>query len=43
MVVSEGLIVYLAPNEVESLATDLARVPTFNRWALDMVERPGPS
>jgi len=37
MVVSEGLIVYLAPEEVVALAADLARTPTFNRWALDMV------
>jgi methyltransferase (TIGR00027 family) len=37
MVVSEGLVVYLAPEEVLSLATDLARAPAFNRWALDMV------
>jgi len=37
MVVSEGLVVYLSPEEVLSLATDLARTPTFSRWALDMV------
>lgn len=37
MVVSEGLVVYLSPEEVLSLATDLARTPAFNRWALDMV------
>jgi methyltransferase (TIGR00027 family) len=37
MVVSEGLVVYLSPGEVLSLATDLARTPAFNRWALDMV------
>src|SRR5262245_11535028 len=37
MVVSEGLVVYLAPEEVIALATDLVRTPTFNRWALDMV------
>jgi len=37
MVVSEGLVVYLSPEEVLSLAIDLARTPTFNRWALDMV------
>jgi methyltransferase (TIGR00027 family) len=37
MVVSEGLVVYLAPDEVLSLATDLARTQNFNRWALDMV------
>ena len=37
MVVSEGLVVYLAPEEVLALGADLARTPTFNRWALDMV------
>ena len=37
MIVSEGLVVYLAPEEVLQLATDLARTPRFNRWALDMV------
>ena len=37
IVVSEGLVVYLAPEEVLALAADLARTPTFNRWALDMV------
>jgi methyltransferase (TIGR00027 family) len=37
MVVSEGLVVYLAPDEVLSLAADLARTSTFHRWALDMV------
>jgi methyltransferase (TIGR00027 family) len=37
MVVSEGLVVYLAPDEVTALAADLARTPAFNRWALDMV------
>jgi methyltransferase (TIGR00027 family) len=37
MVVSEGLVVYLAPDEVLALATDLARTPPFNQWVLDMV------
>jgi methyltransferase (TIGR00027 family) len=37
MVVSEGLVVYLASEEVAALAADLARTPAFNRWALDMV------
>jgi methyltransferase (TIGR00027 family) len=37
MVVSEGLVVYLAPDEAVALATDLAQTPRFNRWALDMV------
>jgi len=37
IVVSEGLVVYLSPEEVLALAADLARTPKFNRWALDMV------
>jgi methyltransferase (TIGR00027 family) len=37
MVVSEGLVVYLAPEEAAALAVDLARAPAFNWWALDMV------
>jgi methyltransferase (TIGR00027 family) len=37
MIFSEGLVVYLAPDEVVALATDLARPTRFNRWALDMV------
>jgi hypothetical protein len=30
IVVSEGLVVYLAPEEGLALAADLARTPTFN-------------
>ena len=37
LVVSEGLVVYLAPEEVVALAADLARMPAFTQWALDMV------
>jgi methyltransferase (TIGR00027 family) len=37
MVVSEGLVVYLAPEEAVALAADLSRTPTFNWWTLDMV------
>ena len=37
MVVSEGLVTYLTSDEVVALGSDLARTPTFNRWALDMV------
>jgi hypothetical protein len=40
MVVSEGLVVYLASEEAGALAADLARTPAFNRWALDMVSLP---
>jgi methyltransferase (TIGR00027 family) len=35
LVVSEGLLVYLSEEEVGSLATDLAAIPTFERWAVD--------
>ena len=37
MVVSEGLVTYLTSDEVIALGSDLARTPTFNRWALDLV------
>jgi methyltransferase (TIGR00027 family) len=37
LIVTEGLVVYLAPEEVVTLAADLASTPAFNRWALDMV------
>ena len=36
LIVTEGLVVYLAPEEVVTLAEDLASTPAFNRWALDM-------
>lgn len=34
--VSEGLIIYLTREQVAELATDLARVPTAQRWILDL-------
>ena len=37
LVITEGLVVYLSDQEAVSLAEDLARTPTFHRWALDMV------
>jgi methyltransferase (TIGR00027 family) len=37
LVVSEGLICYLEPAEVTSLAKDLAAPPTFRRWVLDLM------
>jgi methyltransferase (TIGR00027 family) len=37
LVVSEGLLIYLAADEVVGLARDLAAVPTFRRWILDLV------
>ena len=36
LVTTEGLIAYLTEEEVGSLAIDLARQPSFKRWALDM-------
>jgi O-methyltransferase involved in polyketide biosynthesis len=35
LIISEGLIVYLSDEEVGSLATDLAAIPSFTRWAAD--------
>jgi methyltransferase (TIGR00027 family) len=36
IVVSEGLLVYLAPEDVASLATDLHTPPTFAEWLFDL-------
>lgn len=36
MIVTEGLLIYLAEAEVASLARDLATVPSFQRWATDL-------
>jgi len=35
--VTEGLVVYLTAEEVAGLAEDLARLPSFKWWTLDMV------
>lgn len=37
LIVSEGFLTYLAPDEVGALAQDLAAPPSFQRWALDMM------
>jgi methyltransferase (TIGR00027 family) len=36
LIVTEGLIVYLSPAEVDALARDLANIPTFCSWAIDL-------
>src|SRR5262249_23116333 len=36
LVISEGLLVYLEPANVASLAGDLASTPSFRSWALDL-------
>jgi methyltransferase (TIGR00027 family) len=40
LIVSEGLLIYLATEEVAALAEDLARVASFQRWAFDL-QSPG--
>ena len=35
-IVSEGLLIYLGDVTVRSLAADLAAVPTFRQWAVDI-------
>jgi len=37
LIVSEGLMIYLSREEVAALATDLARLPSFRNWVLDIV------
>jgi methyltransferase (TIGR00027 family) len=36
LIVAEGLLVYLDPAEVDSLASDLANMPAFRSWAIDL-------
>jgi methyltransferase (TIGR00027 family) len=36
LVVSEGLLIYLAPEQVATLAEDLAAVPAFGWWLIDI-------
>lgn len=36
LIVTEGLIVYLSPAEVDALARDLSNIPTFHSWAIDL-------
>jgi methyltransferase (TIGR00027 family) len=37
LIITEGLLIYLSPDEVGVLAKDLAAPPGFKRWALDLV------
>jgi len=37
LILTEGLLIYLNSREVGSLAEDLARPPSFQRWILDVV------
>src|SRR5256885_7002805 len=37
LVICEGLIIYLMPEEVGALAQDLAAPPSFHRWVVDLV------
>jgi methyltransferase (TIGR00027 family) len=37
VVMTEGLVIYLMPEEVGALARDLAAPPTFDRWIVDIV------
>src|SRR6185369_5812936 len=36
LVLSEGLLVYLTPEQVASLAADLHAQPTFHEWLIDL-------
>jgi methyltransferase (TIGR00027 family) len=36
LVLAEGLIIYLTPEQVGSLADDLAAAPAFRRWIIDL-------
>ena len=36
LILSEGLLLYLTPEEVGALAEDLARPSSFQRWTLDL-------
>jgi methyltransferase (TIGR00027 family) len=37
IIISEGLLVYLTDEQVSGLAVDLAAIPTFKYWTLEMV------
>ena len=37
LVLSEGLLIYLADDDVAALAADLHAVPTFREWLIDLV------
>ncbi len=36
LIITEGLLVYLDPSDVDTLATDLARIPAFQSWVIDL-------
>ena len=36
VILTEGLLIYLTPEEVASLARDLAAIPSFQRWILEL-------
>ncbi len=36
LIITEGLLVYLTREQVAELANDLARPPSFRRWAIDI-------
>jgi methyltransferase (TIGR00027 family) len=36
LIITEGLLAYLTPQEVGALATDLAQPPSFQNWVLDL-------
>lgn len=36
VVVTEGLLIYLKPEDVAALGRDLAAVPSFRRWVVDL-------
>ena len=36
LVITEGLLIYLAPEDIGSLATDIAAAPAFDRWVTDL-------
>jgi len=36
LVVTEGLLVYLTPEQVASLARDLHAIPSFHQWLIDL-------
>jgi O-methyltransferase involved in polyketide biosynthesis len=37
LVISEGLLIYLTPDDVAALATDLHAMPHFRRWIADVL------
>jgi methyltransferase (TIGR00027 family) len=37
LIITEGLLIYFSPDEVASLAQDLAAIPVFHHWIIDIV------